>query len=219
MNIDSKKTLAEVIENYVSSRLAGLRVMVPGKVEKYYESEQSADVLITLKKKNNVTGEFDNSGQMIVPHAPVHFPAVSDDCGLTMPVEKGTIGMLQVADTDISLWAQSSGEQIVESKKKTGSHEYEDAIFVPGVRPWKRALSFYDADKPVLANGNMKVKLGSSGTIEIEGATEEMVSLVIEFFNQVKNSTVVTSLGSSPFDPASISAMQAIITRMETLKP
>src|SRR6056297_204410 len=110
--IDSNKTLAQVIEDYVTARFRGLKIMVPGKVQKYYSSEQSADVLVTLKKLNRTTGEYDNTGQVIISHAPVIFPATGDDRGLTFPVEKGTIGMLEVADTDISTWAQSTGEKI-----------------------------------------------------------------------------------------------------------
>ena len=224
--LDPEKPQAEVFEDFVNYKLEGLQVSLPCIVHKYYSSEQAVDVLLTIKVKNGVTGDYAGTDDLIISKIPVEYYASDETCGVILPVKKDTLGSIIVTDFDLSKWVFSNGN----TPQDIGSlltHFANSSYFRPGLRPYSRAIDNYDADNMTMFNDKMSVVLHPDGKIEIQG-TKEMVAVLHTHLTNVESltthletlgthlqllatnlnsATVVTALGASPFTPATIALL------------
>jgi len=216
MIIANNKRLAQVIDDYVTSRLYNAHVMLPGKVLSYDSDNQSADVLIMLKYISEITGAFDNTDDLIIKKVPVIFDGSANNCGITFPVKNGTLGRLEFSDWSLAEWAFSDGSSPANVGASNRSHELRDAVFIPGMRPFSEKMDFFDTDNLVINNDALKMSIKSTGKISIENSANELLAVIQELITALESATIVTALGPSPFTPTTISALTAAKTKLQT---
>ncbi len=130
-------SLARVIQGIVDARTAGLRVMLPGRVESYDAATQTAYVKPLLKEQaEGENGEAIIESLPVIPKVPVVFPG-SAPFGLWFPLTVGTTVMLHFADRSIDQWLARGVEVDPIDQRR---HALPDAVAVPGLHdlknPW-----------------------------------------------------------------------------------
>jgi len=220
MIVSDNKKLAQVLDEYISARLFSSHVMLPGKVISYNPENQSANLLVLTKYISEITGAFDNTDDLIISKVPVVFDGSADNCGMTYPVKAGTLGKLEFADWSLAEWAFSDGKNPSDIGVSSRSHEFRDATFTPGLRPFSRKMTFFDSDNIVIHNSDdkdfIKMSLKPNGKIAVENSTNELLAVIKELITVLESGTVVTALGASPFTAATLNLLGITKAKLET---
>ena len=216
--IRDTKTLFNSIQDYVTARLSDLNTTFPAKVLKYYEDEQTADVLVMLKRVSDVDGSSNNEGQFIIPHAPVVFLGSADNASLTFPISEGTLGSITVIDKNIENWFFGNGDDIYEVADDR-IHDFSDSVFIPGLRPKQRKYDGYDSSNVVLQNDQTKLSLLPTGKIKIENSSpDELIAILSDIIQELITAQVITAIGNQPFIPSTVSALTVLKAKLDTYK-
>ena len=76
-------------------------------------------------------------------------------------------------------------------------------------------------DNVIINNNNITIELDPSGKIKIEGATQELLTVLDSFMGNIINAQVLIGAGSSlgqwPLDPATITALTQDQINLQTL--
>ncbi len=214
MTQKAAKSFAKGLKNAIRRQMMDLRVCLPGRIEKYDEDEQRADVKPLLKKQYVEIG----AAQLpVITNVPVQWPSAAGGTAyLHLPLAAGDPGMLVFADRSLDNWLSGTG-QIV-SPDDVRIHALKDAIFIPGLRPFGSPLSGTSASNAVLQNGQMRIEMDPSGKISISGASEEFLTIVDGILEHLINARVATAMGAMPFYHTTITDLEADRARLATIK-
>ena len=209
-------TLAEVINDMIEAKILDIHVSMPGKVETYDHTQQKADIKPLLRKKYTVNG-----GTIVeipvIPGVPVQWPSANAGAAyMHLPLKVGDLGLIIFTDRSIDTWLSGDGE--ITSPNDPRHHDLSDAIFIPGIRPFKQPLSNTNADNFILQNGSIRIELDPSGKISITGASNEMVSVLSDLIDHLVNAQVITMMGPQPFLASTVALLTADKAKLDTLK-
>ena len=209
------KTLALILKEAILAQLYDLHVCLPARVEKYDAEKQKADIKPLLKKRYK--SEEQESELPVITDVPVQWPsAAGGSAFLHLPVAKGDLGLALFCERSLDTWLHGSGQMV--GPKDPRHHDLSDAIFIPGVRPFGAPLSGTSAQNAVLQNGQMRIELAPDGTISIQGASEEFLTIVDSLMDHLIEAKVVTAVGAAPFIGSTIIALQDDKARLATIK-
>jgi len=216
MTENETPTLAEVINDMIEAKILDVHVSMPGKVDTYDHTQQKADIKPLLRKKYTVNG-----GTVVeipvIPGIPVQWPAANNGAAyIHLPLKPGDLGLIIFTDRSIDTWLSGDGE--ITSPNDPRHHDLSDAIFIPGIRPFKQPLSNTSADNFILQNGSMRIELDPSGKISITGASNEMVSVLSDLIDHLVNAQVITMMGPQPFLASTVALLEEDKTKLDTLK-
>ncbi len=215
MSGDITPSLRELLGNEIKSYMLDLHTAMPARVESYDSATQKADVKPLLSKKyrnSSVATEIP-----VIPSVPVQWPSSNAGAAyIHLPLKVGDLGMVIICERSIDTWLSGNG-QIV-SPQDPRHHDFSDSVFIPGVRPFKAALTDVSSDNLTIQNGNLRIELDSSGKISIEGASQEMVSVLSGLIGHLISARVLTPWGSSPFTADTIENFTADKAALDTLK-
>jgi hypothetical protein len=189
-------TLQGVIKELIQSQILDVHTALPAKVDKYDSSTQKADVKPLLRKKYRAS---DAATEIpVIPSVPVQWPsAAGGDAYIHLPLKAGDLGIVVICERSIDTWLAGDGQ--ITSPNDPRHHDLTDAVFIPGVRPFKAALSGVSADNLVIRNDTLRIELDPSGKISIEGASQELLTIIDNILAHLISAKVVTLLGASPF--------------------
>ena len=217
------KRLDELLYDLTDTEIYLTRTCIPAKVLNYDTSEQKVDVLVLIQEKFWNDG-YTVSGSLELKDVPVAFPAAADDVYMALPLKTGSLGVLHVADRALEKYLDSDGTVAQDIGDDFGHHEIEDSFFVPGLRPYKRALTGISDSEMILRNENSKIRL-QSNKIALQNNTAELVadlnltiaelSTLCTNLITLVNATAAITVGGTPVDSpqqAAISAVAALIT-------
>ena len=153
-------TLAEVISLAMEHRLWSTYTALPGEVQAYDAATQTADVLpMLLRPSRDPAG---NESVVELPQltgCPVMFPRAGDYF-ISLPVVKGTTGLLVFCDGNLALWQKQGG---VQDPVETAVHGLNGAVFYPGLWADPDKLSDADADNLVMGKtGGVQIHIDGS---------------------------------------------------------
>lgn len=97
---------------------------------------------------------------------------------------------------------------------KRGAQAVSGVALETNIKPGEVRIPWYDVNKSL--KGFLKVE--NSGTFQLENNGEEQATILIDLLQVLIDALVVTALGPSPFDSATIALLTAIKTRLETFK-
>lgn len=209
-------TLAEVLQNAIRAGMLDIHTMLPARVEKYDSDTQKASVSPLLKKKYT-------DGQVVqlpvINDIPVQWPS-GGDAFIHMPLKVGDIGMAVFSERSLDKWLSGKGDPVVPDDPR--HHNITDAVFIPGIRTFTEAFSVSNPDNVTIKNDNITIELDPSGKIKIEGATQELLTVLDSFMGNVINAQVLVGSGSSagpwPLTPAAIAVLTQDQVNLNTLK-
>lgn len=135
-------TLAQVLEVIIDQRLEGVHTAMPGSVESYDATRQTADVRLLLKARTTIeTGDVIDESLPVAVNVPVVFPGAGG-FRLTFPVKPGDGVLVVFAEASIDRWQARGGEQATDDVRR---FHLADAIAIPGLRAvpeaWQGASS------------------------------------------------------------------------------
>lgn len=212
------ETLAELLLQAIRSELLDVHTCLPAKIQKYDHETQKADVIPLLKKKYRF--DADAVDLPIITNVPVQWPSSNDGAAfIHLPLKAGDLGWVVFAERSIDTWLAGEGDSV--SPEDPRHHHLSDAIFMPGGLPFKKALSISSPNNMLLTNDNMTIEIDPSGKIKIEGAAQELLTVIDSFMTNVIGATIIipggSSAGTYPLDPATVAALTIDQTNLQTL--
>lgn len=216
---EATDTLAELLLQAIRSDLLDVHTCLPAKIQKYDESTQKADIIPLLKKKY----KFDDEpvDLPVITNVPVQWPSANAGAAfIHLPLKADDFGMIIFSERSIDTWLSGEGDSV--SPEDPRHHHLSDAIFIPGVLPFKKALSISSPDNMILKNNNMTIEIDPSGKIKIEGSSQELLTVLDSFMTNVIGATVIIASGSSagtyPLDSTTVAALTQDQVNLNTLK-
>jgi len=212
--LDPKKPLSDVIADFIKFYADyKIHVALPVKVVKYNSDNQTVDCCRVIRARNNVTGEMDNPGKLLLTSIPVAYQAVDTDIYNALPIQKDMPGTVVFYDKSIDNWVNTDGTQIVDDDLDPRSHDMSDAFFIPGTFPFKKNLDGASTSDWIWRNKNMKITLDPDGKISIEGATDEVLTVVSDALGHISGyyTNMLTHLAALNIGVTALNTMGAAL--------
>lgn len=208
-------TLTEVIMEGIKSNNLNLHVSLPAKIIKIDKNEQSADIQLLIKKQYVLNDE--NVDWSVIPRVPIHIPSSNDgNSFVSLPLKANDLGFVIVFDRSIDNWLSGDGSSTIPDDPR--NHDFSDCVFVPGLRTFSKPLSGISSDSIILKNNNSEIEILKNGKFKITDGTEELLSIINDLMTELISATTVTMLGASPFTATTITKLQAVQTKLASLK-
>lgn len=213
----------ELLRLAIDSFLEDVHTCMPGKVESYDADKQKADVKPMLKRLiQHEDGQETVESLPVIPDVPVIFQR-GGGFFQSFPLKKGDLVALHFAERSIDSYLSSSGAD--SDPGVFTRHDLTDAVAVPGLYPFNRAIKDISSANMVMGddNGGIQIHLTPDGTMEVklEGDSSDAValgnvlklfwdSIFVPVFNAHIHPTALGPSGTSavpapPFDPNIIS--------------
>jgi hypothetical protein len=188
MTVEAERspTLESVIRAALRWQSMNLRVSLPGRVEKYYPTDQTADIQPLLGDSYySEEGESIEEALPVLPNVPVQFPR-SKQFFITFPLAPGDHVTLIFQDRSIEEFVESKGVSLPGTQPPSTSdvrmHNLSDAVAVPGFFPRTGAIVDIDplnmvmgqdnagAQIAIKPGGEVQVTYASGNTVKVEDA-------------------------------------------------
>lgn len=128
----SNPSLAELLNGFRGSVMAGLRVALPGRVERYDVATQLVDVQPLIADTfEEEDGTVSNVRLPLITNVPVIFPGAGG-MRITFPIQAGDTVLLVFADRSLDVWQSRGGETAPDDTRR---HALTDAMAIPGLHP------------------------------------------------------------------------------------
>lgn len=193
-------TLAEVIRDAFISNAGQLRIALPGRIESFDSTSQTASVKPQIKDYEEAdTGVISAVALPVINGVPV-LSLSGGDYGLQFPVQAGDTCLLVFADRSIDKWVSEGGDV---DPSDVRQHHLSDAIAIVGLKNDKNQLGEYDAAAIQLGKqGGPRVRVtatevhlgGSSGETTTEQAMHGTTYVTQESAFLTKLNTMLTGL-------------------------
>lgn len=162
--------LAELLSGHVSRSLSELHTAMPGRVERYDRTTQTADVQPLVKRAvADEAGVESLESLPVVPSVPVVFPGAGD-YAITFPIARGDTVLLVVASASLDRWLARGGEVDPDDER---THALSDAVAIPGLRARPDALGSVPSSALHVRGG--KIYLGEGTFVETPGTASDAV--------------------------------------------
>lgn len=146
MSMLRNPTLPEVLRNAVERGAAGLRVAMPGTIERFDAATQTADVRPALWESHaDPTGAEVVGPLPVLPSVPVMFSGAGGYAE-TWPVAVGDPCLVVFADRSIDAWQDTGAAGDPVDLRR---HDLADGIAILGVRAKTQALGEFDTSRAV----------------------------------------------------------------------
>lgn len=148
--------LQDVIDHALETFGADLHVSMPGRVQSYDATKQSADVQpITKQTFTDEDGEEQVVAFPVIRNVPVVFPGAGG-FRITFPMKAGDDVLLVFSDLGIDKYLSNGGAQV--DPIGLQSHHLADAIAIPGLHPFS---------SPWTGAGGGDMTLGKDGGAQV----------------------------------------------------
>lgn len=216
---EATETLGELLLQAINAGLFDVHTCLPAKIKTYDEATQKAEIipLLKIKYKHKDTP----TDLAIISNVPVQWPSADSGAAyIHLPLKVGDFGIVIFAERSLDTWLSGEGDSV--SPDDPRHHHLSDAIFIPGVLPFKKALSISNPANMILKNNNMTIEIDPSGKIKIEGAAQELLAVIDSYMTNVIGATIIipggSSAGTYPLDPATVAALTQDQANLQTLK-
>jgi hypothetical protein len=158
--------MRQVLESFILERFSELHTAMPGAVDSFDVSKQTANVKLLLKRKvQREDGTVADESLGVAVNVPIVWPAAGG-FRLTFPLKQGDGVLIIFAEASIDLWQELGGEQATDSRR----FHLADAIAVPGLLSTKKHGGF-SADAMTLGSDTGPGIVLRESTVEL-GARE-----------------------------------------------
>ncbi len=209
---DAEPSLQELIRRALESRLAQVRVSMPGIIKSYDAATKTATVQAAL---SDVV--FDDADERVVSdippiqNVPVVFPS-GGKLSLHFNLEAGDTGDLVFATNSISDW-QRSGQ--VAAPGNLRLHPLGSAKFYPGLRHDKNQLP--DVDESIGIPGGLRFKFEEDAISATEGGAAGPVALLGDAsggLGKVLNDILQAGIVAGGVGAVNFTAAKAVLTAL-----
>lgn len=162
-------TLAEVISSAIAKAQSGIFKALPGKVESYDSTKQTASIKPLVK----IPVVFDDGSEgldvlPVISGVPVVFPR-GGGYYLSFPLQKGDNVLLVFCDRAIDQFVASAGS-VDTDPQDLRMHDLSDAVALPGFYPVAKAVKDdLSTEFRMGADGGAYISINSAGQINLNG--------------------------------------------------
>jgi hypothetical protein len=176
-------TLDIAIDLAIKKRLLELHTCLPAEITKV-RSNAFIDAQPLLNRRFT-----DNTviAMPVIQEVPVVHPR-GDDYWLKLPIAVGDKGMLVFSERSLARWKQQGSRT---DPQDTRTHDYSDAIFIPGLYS-KANIVEGNADDMVFHNGDAEIFLQKAGKFLVNGETEELLDLISQTVQAISDTAAAT---------------------------
>jgi len=175
----------EVLRQAFDYFLGDTHTALPAKITEYYPDEQKVDVKPLLKRRVVCQDGSEILEELpIIPDVPVAFPR-SQSFFLTLPLAVDDFVLLVFVERSLDKWLSGTGEDTDPDEFRM--HDLSDAIAIPGLYPYKLALSDAHTKNMVLGkDGGIQIHLKPGGEIHLgsENAAD-FIALAQKVFDEI----------------------------------
>lgn len=167
-------TLAELLDIAIESKLRGLHVALPGRIDSYDLDNQRVDVQPLLQR----TPVASDGTELAVETLPIlhDVPLVFPRGGgffMSLPVVAGDLVLLVFVERSMDVWLDGQGD--LTKPLDFRRHNLSDAVAIPGLYPLKRPLADAHAENLVVGlDGSSAAHFRPDGEIHLgsDGAAD-----------------------------------------------
>jgi len=183
--------LAELLEQAIESKLADVRVSMPGYIENYDPDKLIADVRPALKKQYT---DGDIQDLPVIPSVPVVWQSGTDSA-LVMPLKRGDPVLLVFSERSLDLWQTRGGVQAPGDPRK---FDLTDAIAIPGLKSQVSKSLAEDAETLLLVYKSAKLKFQKDEKIALGAQGVELLDVLSSLLEALIETRTATALGLQP---------------------
>lgn len=193
-----QNSLVDTLDAFIRRRLAEVNVSIPGRVESYDSSKQSANVQPLIQEV--YTKDDGTRGVRNLPTiqaVPIAFPGAGS-YGFTFPLAKGDTVMLLFSQASTDKWRKHGG---LVDPLEDSRHDFSDAIAIPGLRSFNDATDQV-ADAAVIFGP--EIRLGSKDASEFLALKSDVAAMKAVFDNHTHAyipGTLASAPSSGPISP------------------
>jgi len=191
-------SFAAVIQDAINAALDRVNTGMPAQVVKVDVTKGVCDVQPCLKRLNA-------KGVVVQLPVIVDVPIANYRAGkaaIYLPVKVGDYVELRFSQRSLDEWKTKGG---VVDPQDTRKFQLSDAIAYPGVNPDNKPPEGASADNIVIKNDQTTITVSPDGKYKFEGASDEILDLLIQALDKVKTvfetlstTTTNTQLGPQP---------------------
>lgn len=200
--VSSDVSFKDVLDEHKKDIFRDMNCHSIGTVEEFDSSQQTCKVKINYLKTRLVKNQFGvyterNFSYPLLIDCPimVYKGGVS---GLTMPISAGDSCLVLFNDRDIDNWFSGANSAPVSTSRM---HSISDGIVFVGLNSKATLIQGYDAENPVLYNGQSKITVKSDKLV-LENATNKLGELMVELIDAIN---AITSTNAVPGSPVALS--------------
>lgn len=164
--------LEDVLDVFLDARQDEIQTAMPGRVERYDASDQTASVAPMVRRAvPNRAGRYSFEALPTVHAVPVVWLRAGS-WFLHMPLTRGDFVLLVVLERDASAWRQR-GE--LSDPVDTRAHHLSHAVAIPGLYPRSHDLGDTPTDALVVGrDGGPTVRVQSDGTVVVDAGDVQL---------------------------------------------
>lgn len=172
-----KPTLSQTISAFLRYEIEDINIALPARVLEYSNEFQKVTVQPLLKERyrddSSTATDKDQFGEVSadmppIVGVPVIFPSANNGC-INWPIRKGDIVQLLFNQRSLDLWLHTDDAKFNPQTLNTEdnrTHDYSDAVAIPGLYPFKRALGSHPEYFQIRYNVETAQEVSMSMTLE-----------------------------------------------------
>lgn len=171
---ESPNFFEQLLSTHSDTVLSNMRVALPGVLETFDESQQTASIYPAIKQEiEQLNGIIKKQTLPLIENVPVIFPR-SGEYAITFPLNKGDTGLLVFSDRCIDNFVIEGNIQNQAIKRM---HDLSDAMFIPGLVGIRQALPAFNTSAIEIRNksGDTVIRL-EDGNINIEAGNVNLTA-------------------------------------------
>lgn len=179
--MEQPEPLEDILADVLDGALSGVHTALPGRVERYYPSDQTADVLPLVKAiRTTEDGRSLSDSNPVLPRVPVIHPR-GGGFFVHLPLEAGDFVMLVFQEAAIDQWRARDGRESHPGDVRR--HALGNAVAYPGLYPTSRSVTLTSTANLVLGaetGQQIHIQPGGSGQIRLGAAGETSLVALAE---------------------------------------
>lgn len=207
-------TLAQVLQDAVSSKLGDLHTCLPGIVKSVNHTKKTVDVRLSLKRK--YIDEEEAFELPVLQSVPLGFLQTKESI-ISVPVAPGDDIWVFFCERSLDKWKNTNDDQVISNRiispEDTRMHHLSDAVAVPMFKTAGDGIAS-DPQNILIQNKSGKLTITPEGKYYIGNGTEELISLFSETLQAILDAVTNTGIGPQPF--VNLSTFSAIKSRLDS---
>lgn len=229
MNEFSELDFPSVLEEIIKKKFLDFHACLPGKITEIDRSKQKCNVQPLILKP---LFDDDPIKLPIITNVPINYTK-GQKGHLYIPLYVGDYVTLYFTDYSLDNWLVQGGDNIDPQDERT--HQLSDCVAYPGLIDFQHPIELDNPDNAYFKHGSMTIELDPSGKIKIQGATDEIVQVLIDTVQAVINAKVKVDVivsnavplvpgpvtgeqAEAPLTSGTIAALNALKSKLQGLK-
>lgn len=207
----NNNTLVSFTKAMISNALFEVHTCLPGKIEKYDESEHKADVKPMIQR---VLANGDALEMPVVANVPVVFPRTKKFI-MHYPIKKDDGVLLVFSERSLDNYLSTGKDDPIDDGKK---FDLTDAIAIPGFFSFNETTLAENNDDFVINFNDAKFVIDKTGKFAFGKGSNELLDLFDQVLDALQISVVPTAIGPQQLSEVTAGTILTIKSNLAQIK-